>query len=76
MIDSVNTPRPTTRTLAVIDGGLMSKLPFTRFHPPGSRSSWSKSARRSARGTIVTERKKPTFIGSNDLSSFTTSVIP
>lgn len=30
MMDSVNTPRPTTRTLAVIDGGLNVKA---RFHP-------------------------------------------
>jgi Phage integrase, N-terminal SAM-like domain len=30
MMDSVNTPRPTTRTLAVIDGGLNVKA---RVHP-------------------------------------------
>ena len=47
-MDGVNTPRLTAaRTLGLrwIQWQIkMSKLAFTRFHPPGSRSSWSKSA--------------------------------
>ena len=58
MMDSVNTPRPTTRTLAVIDGGLNVKAPVHPLSSTGKPKLLEQVRKRSEHGTIVTRPKK------------------